>query len=238
MKSADLKWSSLQSNRHVRRLIIGTGVIALGVAIGEFSVTYVVPIKPLLVGVVALLGVLFLLQNQTVKDVSLQKGLLHLTIIAGFLGSAFLAIPVGPIHIFPYRVLLPLLWLIFAMGILLQGRVDLSHIKVKPYLQFLAFWLLYAILSLVWAVAKTDAIRDIIFLFMAVSVIFFVVYYFSNGKDLKRSYYLWSLVLAALLPIGLWENLTGNHLSVSGLIGAPRANMHLCSRCRASYPRS
>ena len=156
--------------------------------------------------------------------VSMQKGLLYLALVAGFIGSAFLAIPVGPIHIFPYRVLLPLLWLIFAMGILLQGRVSLSQIKVKPYLQFLGIWLIYAILSLAWVVSGTDAIRQIIFLFMAVSVIFFVVYYFSNSRDLRRVYYLWLAVLGGLILVGICEHLTGQHLSVSGFYGETRAN--------------
>jgi len=154
---------------------------------------------------------------------TLQKALVYLTIIAGFIGSAFLAIPVGPIHIFPYRILLPLLWFIFAAGALLQGRINISHIKVKPYLQFLAFWLIYAVLSLAWAASKADAIQDIIFLFMAVSIIFFVVYYFSNAKDLKRFYYLWLAVLGGLLLVGIWEHLTGQHLAVSGLFGETRA---------------
>lgn len=153
----------------------------------------------------------------------LGRGLLYLVIVAGFIGPAFLAIPVGPIHIFPYRVLLPLLWLIFAMGTLLLGRVDLSHIKVKLYLQFLVCWLLYAVLSLAWALSKTDAIRDIIFLFIAASAIFFVVYYFSNSKDLKRFYYLWLALLGCLLLLGFWEHITGQHLPVSGYYGETRA---------------
>jgi len=223
MRNVVWRWSRLCDNKLVRLFLISALVIAVGLIIGKFSVTWKVPVGFVLVGIAALLVLSLLSYSQSIKAVSLQKGLLYLALIAGFIGSAFLAIPVGPIHIFPYRVLLPLLWLIFAMGILLQGRVDLSHIKVKRYLQFLALWLLYAGLSLAWALSKTDAIRDIIFLFMAVSVIFFVVYYFSNGKDLKRSYYLWLAVLGALLFVGFWEHLTGQHLSVSGFYGETRA---------------
>jgi teichuronic acid biosynthesis protein TuaE len=98
-----------------------------------------------------------------------------------------------------------------------QGQLNISHIKVKPYLQFLMIWLLYAVLSLAWASAKGEAIRDIIFLFMAISIIFFIVYYLSDISHLKRLYYLWLLVFVALIPIGFWETLTGQHLSVSGL---------------------
>jgi teichuronic acid biosynthesis protein TuaE len=162
--------------------------------------------------------------RRLLQILSLERILLYLTIIAGFIGPAFFLIPIGPIHLFPYRIFLALLWMLFAMGLLSKrGRLNASHIKVKPYLQFLAFWLLYALLSLAWAANKADAARDIIFLFMAVSTIFFTVYYFSNKRDLERFYYLWLLIMVAFIPIGLWENLTGNHLSVSGLIGAPQS---------------
>jgi len=203
-------------------LVISFSAIALGVATG-WVVTQGVLVKSLLVGVVALLALFILAQTRSIKIFELQRFLLYLTIVAGFIGSAFLAIPVGPIHIFPYRILLLLLWLIFAAGVLLQGRVDISHIKVKPYLQFLALWLIYAVLSLAWAADKGAAVRDVIFLVMAISVIFFVFYYFSNSKDLKRLYYLWLVVLGGLLLVGFWEHLTGQHLSVSGLYGETRA---------------
>jgi len=211
-----------QNNKLLWILVICFSAIALGVATG-WAVTQGVLVKSLLVGVVVLLTPLIFAQTRSIKISSLQKFLLYLTIVAGFIGSAFLAIPVGPIHIFPYRVLLPLLWFIFATRILLQGRVDISPIKVKPYLQFLALWLSYAVLSLAWAADKGAAIRDIVFLFMAISVIFFVVYHFSNSKDLKRLYYLWLVVLGGLLLVGFWEHLTGQHLSVSGLYGETRA---------------
>jgi len=222
MRPTELKWSKFQSNKLSRTVVVGVGVIAFGMVTG-WAITQGVVIKSLLVGVVALLVLLLLLQAWSIKVFGLQRLLLYLTIVAGFVGSALVAIPVGPIHIFPYRVLLPLLWLIFAMGILLQGRMDLSHIKVKLYLQFLVLWLVYAALSSAWAISTVDAIRGIIFLFMPVSVIFFVVYYFSNGKDLKRSYYLWLAVLGGLLLVGIWEHLTGQHLSVSGFYGETRA---------------
>lgn len=225
MRPTELKWSKLQSNKLLWILVVCILAIALGVAIGEFSVTREVPIKPLFVGIVALLMLFLLSQTQSIKIFALQKFLLYLTIIAGFIGSAFLTIGVGPIHLFPYRILLPLLWLFFIIEIFLQGRVAISHIKVKPYLQFLGLWLVYGVLSLAWALSKADAIRHIVFLFMAVSVIFFAVYYFNNSKDLKGFYYLWLLVLAALIPIGLWENLTGNHLSLSGLFRVSRADI-------------
>ena len=147
---------------------------------------------------------------------NIQKILLYITIIAGFIGPAFLIFPIGPIHIFPYRILLPLLWFVLVIQILVnRGKLAISHIKVRPYLQFLGLWLAYAILSMGWAFSKGDAVRDIIFLFMSVSVIYFTVYYLNDYKDLDRLYRLWFIVFGALLVLGVWEHLTWQHLPVS-----------------------
>ena len=147
---------------------------------------------------------------------NIQKILLYITIIAGFIGPAFLIFPIGPIHFFPYRILLPLLWFVLVIQILVnRGKLAISHIKVRPYLQFLGLWLAYAILSMGWAFSKSDAVRDIIFLFMSVSVIYFTVYYLNDYKDLDRLYRLWFIVFGALLVLGVWEHLTWQHLPVS-----------------------
>lgn len=145
---------------------------------------------------------------------SIQRSLLYLTIIAGFVGSAVLTIDVGLFHLFLYRISSLLLLMLFVINLLInQGRVDISHIKVKPYLQFLGFWLYYAVLSLAWASVKGEGIREIIFLFMAFSVIFFAVFYFRNLKDFKWFYNLWLLILLGMIGLGFWNHLTGQHLS-------------------------
>lgn len=199
--------------------------IAPGVAIGEFSATQEVPLQWIFIGIGAWLGVLLLSRSLTITNLPLQRALLYLTLIAGFIGPAFLTIGIGPIHLFPYRILLVLLWVLFAINLLSnqKGQVSISHLRVQPYLQFLILWVLYAFLSLAWTIDKVEAIKDILFLFMAVSMIFFTVYYFRRISDLKGFYHLWLLVLAALVPIGFWETMTGNHLSSSGLVGAPQS---------------
>ncbi len=177
---------------------------------------------PPLVILLCLSLALVLTTGTRVTDLTIKKGILYLTIIAGFIGAAFLRFDIGPFSIFPFRVLLPLLWLLFLLGMLInEGKLNIMHIKVKHYLLFLGLWLIYAILSLAWAADKIEALREIIFLFMGVSVIFFVVYYCNNFSDLKRLYTLWLLVLVPLVCIGLWEHTTGNHLSISGLADVP-----------------
>jgi teichuronic acid biosynthesis protein TuaE len=144
-----------------------------------------------------------------------QRTFVYLTIIAGFIGAAFLSINLGPFHLFPYRVLLPLLWLLFLLNFLFYKGIEFSHIKVKFYFLFLVIWLLYAVLSLTWAVDKYAAIKETIFLFMAFSIIFFAVYFLSDIKHLVIFYYLWISIVVFLSFIGVWEIISGNHLGIS-----------------------
>ena len=158
------------------------------------------------------------MQKLTVKFLTIQRLFLYLVMMSGIIGSAFGAIKVGPIHLFPYRFFLVFLWLLFTINLFLcQGRLKLSHIRVKIYLQYLGLWMGYAFISLLWATSKTDAIRNIIFLFMGVSIIFFIVNYLRELNQLRYFYYLWLLVFGLLIPVGVWEVSTGNHLNVSGL---------------------
>lgn len=152
------------------------------------------------------------------KFITLQRFFLYLLIISGIIGSTFGVIEVGPVHLFPYRFFLVFLWFLFIINFFLcQGILKVSHIKVKLYLQFLALWFFYALFSLAWAASKTDAIRHIIFLLMGFSIILFIVYYLTELNQLKALYYLWLLIYILLIPVGIWEITTGNHLNVSNL---------------------
>ena len=156
-------------------------------------------------------------KNQ-IRFSGVQRLLLYLIVITAFTGTLFGTIQIGTIHLFPYRYLLIFMWLSFMLYIFHHnGRLSLSHIKVKRYLQYLALWLGYAFLSLLWAASKTDAIRHIIFLFMGTSIIFFMVYYLKGLDQLTRVFYIWMIIFAALIPVGVWEVTSGMHLHLSKL---------------------
>lgn len=148
------------------------------------------------------------------NSISLQRFILYLSIIFSFTGTLWLSTEFGPIHIFPYRILLILLIFLFAISIFNKhGQLHLSHIKVKTYLQFLCLWLAYAFLSIIWAADQIAAIRNIIFLLTGFATIFFLVYYLKELNDLKLFYWLWLLIFIIMIPVGFWEIATGNHLS-------------------------
>lgn len=158
----------------------------------------------------------------TVKVISLYKVLLYLVVIAGFFGSSFFSIDLGGFHIFLFRFLLLLLWFAAILYVFLNhGKLNISHIRVKYYLQFLALWGLYAVLTLAWVNSPAEAVRHVILLVSGISMSFFVVGYFTRLEDFRRLYFIWLLVLLPMIGLGFWNHLTGQHLAGSALAYAP-----------------
>jgi teichuronic acid biosynthesis protein TuaE len=145
-----------------------------------------------------------------------------MTIISAFVGSLVLSIEIGPVHLFPFRFFLFIICSVFLITIIIvnNGRLNLAHIKVKLFLQFLALWFCDAFVSMLWAAEKTDAIKNIIFLFTGISLVFFMVYFFRKLSNLKILFWLFIFIFIALLPLGIWETYTGNHLENSKMFEA------------------
>jgi len=121
-------------------------------------------------------------------------------------------ISLGPFSLFPYRFFLILLWLIFLLNIFKRkGQVSIKNIKVIPYLRFFILWFFYAVLSLFWAAAPMFALREIVLLFIEISMIFFVVYYFTDIKSFKLFYNLWLLIIVISIGFSLWNYFVGNN---------------------------
>lgn len=154
--------------------------------------------------------------------VNLHKSKIHiakiviLTILFCFTGTTFFTISLGIIHLFPFRIFVLLLWGIFLTKE--RDSIKWNLIKVKWAICFLLFWVVYAILSLSWADNKIEALKHIIFLFMNVSLVFFIVYYLRELDQLFSVVKLWMVLFVIMLPIGFWEVSTGNHLPGSGLL--------------------
>lgn len=153
------------------------------------------------------------------RTVSVKKTLLHLTILTGFVGSSFFVIDLGPFSLFPYRILLSILWFLFLLDVFInQGKVSFNYIKIKPYIWFLVLWFSYAVLTLGWSASPVDAAKEIITLFKGISIIFFVIFYFTNIEDLKLFYNSWLLALVVSIGIGMWNNFTGQSLNPDWIV--------------------
>lgn len=135
---------------------------------------------------------------------------------AGLLGMSVFAFDVGPFHIFPYRILLPIIWvMVIARVINNKGSLFNTPLKVKTFGIFLLIWLVYSIVSIIWAMDKTDAIIHVIYLFLSFSLILFSVVFFDSIEDLYIVSSIWLVFLGLVIILGIIETITGFHLPVS-----------------------
>ena len=142
----------------------------------------------------------------------------YLVIITGVFGVTIFSIDMGAFRLFPYRIFLLLLWILFFGHMLLnKAKMDFSQHIIRWYLIFLAFWIGYALLSLAWSASLTLAVRNILFLLMGISVIFFSIYYFRKIEDLQKVQWIWFVLFSVLVIIidsysSLFSDCFGCHL--------------------------
>ena len=169
------------------------------------------------------------------------KILIITTYPAGLLGMSVFAFQVGPIYLFPYRLLIPLIWLVLiAWAVREKGKLDIPLLKVKAFGLFLLIWLVYSLLSINWAVDQISALKHVIFLFYSFSLIFFTVVFFDTAEDLSLVSKIWIVFLGLAFMLGIYETFSGYHLPVS-LFSKPglcRLSRLACPRSRSSYRRS
>jgi len=152
----------------------------------------------------------------------IERTMFFLMVITGFLGSIFLPIPIGLVTVSPFRLLFPLLWVLFCLHVFVnRGKVEIPK-KVKWYLLFFGLWLVYGVLSVAWSQAKIDAFRQLVFLFIGISIVFFALQYVRTQRDVAIFFFVWLAVFFLFSAHGLYEHLTGIHLPMSKLFGDPR----------------
>ncbi|OWZ83234.1 O-antigen ligase family protein [Natranaerobius trueperi] len=156
---------------------------------------------------------------------TILRWILYLTIFTGFFGSTLEVYRFNNFSIFAFRIFLILLIYIFVIFLFQSGKLNLKNINVKNYMLFFVFWLLYASISISWAVSVNDAIREIFFLFSGVALIILMVMLLNDKKSIYSVYYIWLLVVLISLIVAIWEISTGDHLFSSKLYGETRQHV-------------
>ncbi|MEW5825447.1 MAG: O-antigen ligase family protein [Candidatus Bipolaricaulota bacterium] len=137
-------------------------------------------------------------------------------VAASFFGVALLPFRVGSITLFPFRILLVPQALLACITIA-RYRVELRVLKpLRWYVAFLAVWLVYAALSLLWTPAGSAALADLGQLAVGVVFVLLVPFFVRTSRHLRWLAWLWLGALVVLSGIGLCENALGAHLPVSG----------------------
>lgn len=152
----------------------------------------------------------------TLKVSSIQKLFLFTAIVLSFTQTLFFAPTVGGVSLMPFRIVIILCLFLTAVDIIMNhGFLDVSRIKVKPYLLFFFLWAIYSVISIIWAFDQEAALRHSSLLIIGIIIVFLFVYYLSELTSLKALYWLLLIIFVALLFIAYWEIITGNHLKMS-----------------------
>lgn len=188
----------------------------IGLLVGVAASRPAISLPTIVLAAAVFLLVGLLLRDAPIPVIPLERLCCYLSITTGFFGSALFPISIGPLTLFPFRIFILALWVLFAIRVLMRGgRLVSPRRGIRFYLVFLGIWLGYAALTLGWARSTIDAVRHVGFLVMGFSVVLFASYYLCNDRDLKRLFSLWLGVFGVLLLIGLWEHLSGQHLPTS-----------------------
>jgi len=117
-----------------------------------------------------------------------------------------------------FRILYVALCVGGAIWVLRQRRFQ-PGVRVRGFLLFLAFWVWWTLVSLIWTTDGEAGVRYAIFLVMMLSVCAGTVLAVDNTRTLRIALILLFAVFAASLAMGLLEIATDFRLPTSGLVG-------------------
>lgn len=147
---------------------------------------------------------------------SLERSLMHLFIISAFIGPGLFLIHLGPLSLFPYRVMLPIM-ILFFLGYVWRRQLPLvwKEIEVKRVFLFYGAWTVYAFISMTWVKSVNPGIKDLSYLVMGILAIAFVVVLFQKQVHYLHFYYVWIFMLFFLIMLGFWNHFTHHQLPLS-----------------------
>lgn len=87
---------------------------------------------------------------------------------------------------------------------------------VRNVLRFFLFWIVWAFISLMWTSDFSNGIHDCIILFTNFLLFFEIIFFAERSKNLSKILYTgWGAAFLITAIIGVWEIITGSHLSTS-----------------------
>ncbi|WP_163099320.1 O-antigen ligase family protein [Peribacillus alkalitolerans] len=149
--------------------------------------------------------------------------ILYLFVFSSFLGPGLLSVRVGPISLFPYRVLLPVVGILFFYGWFFRNdRFSILHKKpVKPVLTYFILWVILGVVTIVWGKSTVDVIKEVFFLALGILMIFIFSTFFKKERDFKAILYVWMAGLLIIIALGFWNHFTKQALPTSRMFEAP-----------------
>jgi teichuronic acid biosynthesis protein TuaE len=167
-------------------------------------------------------GLLFVIQYRQSfwKHLSLPHFMLSLMLATSFLGSALFTVSVGPITLFPYRLVLVFLAAILFIKFMKKEMSLTENIQIPFVYLFLLIWIIYSILALSWVADLTSALKEVITLITGIMVIFFVTYLFKKEENYLEFFTIWIVMGFLLIGLGFINHFLQFHLSISRITHA------------------
>lgn len=158
-----------------------------------------------------------------------MKKLVYLLVASVFLGAHILAIDIGVAKISIYRIML---MVIVGVGILLlfQNNPILEtsfHRQSLQYRLIYLFWLITAIVSILWVSDLTGWVKGIFFVGCGILSILFITTFAQTEKDIKTLFFIVFLMIGLHQLIGIYEIATNHYMWTS--FSSNRANIFAAS---------
>lgn len=149
-------------------------------------------------------------------SVLLEWSLGLLTLLATFFGAGVWHVSLCGFALFPYRLLLVALLVVFLLR-MARGWRSWGLSKPASYFTlFFAGWVAYGGASMLWAADANVAALNLTLLGLGVLTALLVSVVLNKRPALVLVPYIWLLGVVCLVGVGVWERITGNHLAISG----------------------
>jgi teichuronic acid biosynthesis protein TuaE len=145
-----------------------------------------------------------------------------LTVVASFAGPALFAYKVGPLTLFPFRILIAVSLMLLALRWLARDcLLPDGAKKTFPYLLFLSFWLVWGSAATLWARDVNSAISSISNLAIGLLFVILGAFYLTSENRIRVALDIWTILAVVVAGFSVFESVTGRHLPVSAYYGLP-----------------
>ena len=137
--------------------------------------------------------------------------------VFAFWGPALGGIPFASVSMFPARIFALLTWVGMLFWFSTSYRqLDFKTVIHKNWRQiFLATWLIWGVISLLWAMDTGQGIRDLFNLFIGLSLVGLAPFFLKDKIQIDRAARIWITTFAIFMVVALVEHLTTIHLPIS-----------------------
>ncbi len=144
---------------------------------------------------------------------------LSLTIVTAFIGPGLVALKLGFISIFPFRLMIVVL--IGCFFLYRKHKEGFVSEKQKLVYIFLLLWLGVGIASIVWAKDPIDSLKELITLLPGICLIVMVPFIYKKNRQYVEFFTLWIIMALLFIGIGLINHFLHIHLPVSRIAKSP-----------------